>query len=365
MQMAGILPKLRHERWMGWTEIEGRRLVPMPLPGLPRVALGEDTPERFFFLPKPGLASAEWAVRSFEEWEAIAVSNLARRPRRWKIAERSGGVFGVGGKPSRLEYIDEFACEHTIDATFMNEAHALLGSKLLAVAIPVRGILVAVDGANPAHAGNLADYARRGFVGAPQGLEPITPHIILFQDGKPRSIIMSNSVPDPHLQHLEPARGFPWPVQDAGCAAASPERSIQDPLDEAASKATEGSGVSEGAANDKSSSRLRRTASIASLQITQVIGAIKPGNYSVDHFDDEEEFNVDKALEDNRALTGCEEGMIYFLLDESIARDCLARLGDRLRTLGERLNEKFHIMYYDEQGNPLPLDAVEDFKGKN
>lgn len=188
MNTSRILPKLRHERWMGWTEVAGRPLVAMPLPGLPRVALGEDTPKRFAFLPKPEFIerSAEnWAERPFEEWEAIAVSNLAQRPRRWQVAERSGGVFGFGGKPSRLEYVDEFACEHMLDVAFMNEAHALLRSSLLAVAIPARGILAAADGADQAQVEKLIDYARRGFVGAPEGMEPITPHAITVRDGRP------------------------------------------------------------------------------------------------------------------------------------------------------------------------------------
>jgi len=222
MNVKQLLPKLRHERWMGWTQVAGRRLVEMPVFGLPRVALGEDTPERFSFITKTGLLSDDWQGHSFGEWEAIAVSNLARRPRRWQVKEHSGGVLGFGAKPSRLEYFDEFACEQVLDAAFMNEAHALLSSPLLVVAIPVRGILAVADGKDQAQVGKIIDYAHRGFVGAPEGLEPLTPHAITIQDGRPAGIVQGtrSGMPEIDRQHIEPERGFPWPAQDAGASGA-------------------------------------------------------------------------------------------------------------------------------------------------
>lgn len=124
---------------------------------------------------------------------------------------------GFGAKPWRLEYIDEFACEQLLNVAFMNEAYALLGSQLLAVAIPVRGILVAAKGAEQPQVGNLVSYARRAFVGAPDGMEPITPHALIVRDGQPVGALMSDGATEPH--HIEPARGFPWPVQAADAAA--------------------------------------------------------------------------------------------------------------------------------------------------
>jgi hypothetical protein len=206
-----LLPKLRHERWMGWMEVPGRALLEIPVPGLPRVCVGEDTPRRFNFVQQANLNE-----RPFADFEAVAVANLARRPASWAIKAKSGGVFGFGGKPSRLELIDEFACERILDVAFMKQAHALLASPLIVVAIPVRGILrVASATADAAATGELVEFARSGFIHVLDGMEPITPHALTIQDGAIVGIVqnMRGTTPDLDREDVEPAAGFPWPVQ--------------------------------------------------------------------------------------------------------------------------------------------------------
>jgi hypothetical protein len=217
-----LLPKLRHERWMGWTEIPGRELVKLPgLPGLPKVGLGEDTPQRYSYVQHHDLVA-----RTFEQLEALAVANLAKRPGQWKIKTKSGGVLGIGAKPSMIELVDEFACERILDVAFMQKAHALLKSPLIAVAVPVRGILWAAPaGGDVATVGNLIALARRAFVEAPANMEPISPAVLTVSDGKVVGVVqgMTGETPELDREHVEPTRGFPWPVQPIGGESADDE----------------------------------------------------------------------------------------------------------------------------------------------
>lgn len=77
-----------------------------------------------------------------EEIEAAAVARLARRPARWDVL-RARGVTGV---PSMLAFEgDSFAAERILDASFLREAEARLGTPI-AVAVPRRGVLLARSG---------------------------------------------------------------------------------------------------------------------------------------------------------------------------------------------------------------------------
>lgn len=210
MDRKRLLPRLRHERWMGWTELPSRALLSMPIKGLPRVGVGEDTRERFTFVQY-----ADMAAHVLADFEAIAVANLAKRPGHWTVKEKSKGFLGVGSKPLRLEFADEHSAERILDQHFMRKASELLGSKLLLVAIPIRGIMwVRAASTDATEVGDFLAGARHVFEQVPAGIEPITPVVLTVDDGKLTGAV--GGVAGDRVstdEEIEPARGFPWPVQ--------------------------------------------------------------------------------------------------------------------------------------------------------
>jgi hypothetical protein len=211
MDDSRLLPRLRHTRWIGWTEVAGRDLLERPLAGLPRVGLGEDLPDRFQFATAETLTARGWS-----ELEPIALANLRRRPAAWTVTHTRGGLFGLGKKPARLELIDEHACERLLDEEFLTKAHRLIDQEILAVAAPARGLLFAAPGI--ARSDEMAAFlalAERTFTKVPAHLEPISPAVFTVQEGRISGVILGH----PRRQHeLAPARGFPWPTRDAAAS---------------------------------------------------------------------------------------------------------------------------------------------------
>lgn len=231
-----LLPRLRHERWMGWTELPGRDLLTLPIKGLPRVGVGEDTRERFLFVQHTDLEGR----RTLAELEAIAVANLARRPEFWNVKETSKRLFGLGTRPSLLEVVSEHAAERILDRAFMAKAHEQLDAPLLAVAMPVRGILWARAAAEGAEAsGAFFDQVRRAFENAPRGIEPISPVVFTVKAGAILGVVAGRGADGSALSDADivPARGFPWPVQGEPVApdredAAAAMIPLEDPDDD-------------------------------------------------------------------------------------------------------------------------------------
>jgi hypothetical protein len=160
-----LLPRLRASDWPGWAEIPGRALLEMPGVDAPRVAVGEDSATRFTYVQHDDLAG-----RAFAEWEAIAVANLKMRA----AALRTVGT--------RLELVDEFACERVLDADLMRRAHAALRVSHVVVAVPVRGILWIASLLDPAGVSELVALARASFA-KPEQLEPVSPVVFTVRDG--------------------------------------------------------------------------------------------------------------------------------------------------------------------------------------
>jgi hypothetical protein len=210
-----ILPKLRHHRWMGWTEVAGRPLLAMPLRGIPHVGVGEDTPERYEFVSQAAVAAGP---RDFAAWEAVGAKNLARRSMDWKVKDKTKGFLGIGSKPLSLEMIEEFACERILDVATMRKAHELLQAPLLVVAIPVRGIMWARPApTDVAEAGKFIGLARLAFEKVPKNIEPITPVVFSVMDGKLVGVVSGMAEGGrPSDDEIEPERGFPWPVSGGG-----------------------------------------------------------------------------------------------------------------------------------------------------
>jgi hypothetical protein len=104
----------------------------------------------------------------------------------------------------------------------MQKAHAVLRSKLVVVAVPVRGILWA--GPTVEDMVVMTEFlgrARRGFVNAPENMEPISPCVFTVSDGQVVGIVQGFHGERPSeldMEHVEPAIGFPWPVRPANGA---------------------------------------------------------------------------------------------------------------------------------------------------
>jgi hypothetical protein len=214
MNDALLLPKLRHTRWIGWTEVAGRDLFDKPVAnGLPRLGVGEDTPQRFSFVTPEGLADAH---RTWGDVESVALANLRKRPATWTVTKKRGGVLGIGAKPARLSFVDEFACERLLDADFLNQAHRLLATELLAVAVPARGIIFAGRGvADLAEMSEFLAVAERAFCDVPANMEPVSPAVFAVQAGKLVGVVLGQPQ---RTDEVTPSRGFPWPTREVTLA---------------------------------------------------------------------------------------------------------------------------------------------------
>ncbi len=205
-----IVPKLRHHRWRGWTEIANKPLIAMPVASLPRYGVGEDRNDSFEFI---GNAQIAMGPRTFDEWEAIAVRNVGRRSMEWRVKGKTKGFLGIGARPHVLELIEEFACERILDVQLMQRAHELLRAPILAVSIPVRGIMWARPAPATGCEMELLAQSRDAFVQAPNSLEPITPLVFAIQQGRVTGVITGGADPERFLaEGIEPIRGFPWPA---------------------------------------------------------------------------------------------------------------------------------------------------------
>jgi hypothetical protein len=173
-----IFPMLRPASWSGWS-----------------VAAGRDLPGFELRLGLCDLRGLPLTVESprFAELETEALANLRRRPAEWLVTERRGGLSALGGHPLRVEYVDEFACERLLDGTFLSRAHVLLDHAVLAVAAPVRGILMAAPAiAPPRELATFLMLARRIYNRGlavrlsrePGGMEPLSPSVFTVQDGR-------------------------------------------------------------------------------------------------------------------------------------------------------------------------------------
>jgi hypothetical protein len=157
-----ILPIVRAASWSGWTSGAGR-----DLPG------GE---------LRAGVVGAGGILHP-DELAAEALENLRKRPAEWLVTERRGGIVTLGGKPLRVEHVDEMATERLLDSHFLLRAHALIDQAVLAVAAPVRGVLLATAAiAPPRELAAFLTLAKR--IHQRGTMEPLTPSVFTVQDGR-------------------------------------------------------------------------------------------------------------------------------------------------------------------------------------
>jgi len=126
-----------------------------------------------------GVVDESGALQSVER-APEALANLRKRAAQWLVTERQ---FALRGQPLRVEYVDEMATERLLDSHFLARAHALLDHAVLAVAAPVRGVLMAVPAiAGPRALAAFLILARR--IHARATTEPLSPSVFTVQDGK-------------------------------------------------------------------------------------------------------------------------------------------------------------------------------------
>lgn len=137
-----VLPALKPHDWPSYKDVVCRPLVSGDTShDLPWVAYGYDRPNTFEFLARRNFPQ-EITPEQLSLIEHAALRNLRARSTSWKYEE-----FDIGGKPLKvLVCSDDFlAAEHILDPSFMQQAHAQLNAEVLAVGIPLRGLMIATD----------------------------------------------------------------------------------------------------------------------------------------------------------------------------------------------------------------------------
>lgn len=96
-----------------------------------------------------------------EQIEQTALRHLQDRAASWQRVEAQGG----GSRSSMLACLDDpLAAERILDTEFIRQGQQKLGTEVLAIGIPRRGLMVAMDGRQPEEslmgfgAFNLAEY---------------------------------------------------------------------------------------------------------------------------------------------------------------------------------------------------------------
>jgi hypothetical protein len=182
----------------------------MPLKGIPHLGIGEDTAQRYQFV---SLATIAEGPRTFEQWEAIGVKNLAKRSMEWKVGDTTKGFLGMGKKPTSLQLIEEFACERILDPQTMQRAHELLHAELLLAAIPVRGIMWARAAGGLEETGAFIQLTQAAFVQAPLTMEPISPLVFTVSKGVVVGVVSGTKDGSFDDVDVVPIAGFRLPME--------------------------------------------------------------------------------------------------------------------------------------------------------
>jgi hypothetical protein len=145
---------------------------------LPWLAFGYDRPHTFEFLNNDQLGALK---KNLEQVEQEATRNVRLRKASWQATPVP---LGHAGEVDVLLCVDDyFAAEKILDAGFLRAAQKQLKIDLLAVGIPRRGFLMAIDGRQSmailgAFAGAVSAQYHRG------DSPPITPAVFAVVDGK-------------------------------------------------------------------------------------------------------------------------------------------------------------------------------------
>jgi uncharacterized protein YtpQ (UPF0354 family) len=162
--------------WEAPHSIPAYRLeVPSDDPRIPWVTFGSQGPSGL----KPFEVDEIGEVER-DELKQAALNHLRERGASWQRVKSQG----AGRRSSMLACLDDqLAAERILDVRFVRQAHDKLGTAVLAVGIPRRGLMVAMDGRQPEEslmgfgAFNLAEYHSGESA-------PITSLTFLMDDGE-------------------------------------------------------------------------------------------------------------------------------------------------------------------------------------
>ena len=171
-----LYPILMPSEWEAPANTPTFRLqVPSEDPRIPWVTFGNMGSDGL----EPFEADVEEAFKR-EQIEEAALQHLVERMASWQRVKSQGG----GGRSSMLACLDDpLAAERILDPDFIRQAGKKLGTELLAIGIPRRGLMVAMDGRQPEEslmgfgAFNLAEFHSGDS-------DPITSLTFLMDDGE-------------------------------------------------------------------------------------------------------------------------------------------------------------------------------------
>lgn len=174
-----IYPIFKSPQWKPTAEGFSVRLqVPSDDPSIPWITLGRINSQDVHLL-NGDLAEAGQA--SGEELLQSAIENLSKRDANW---HRVDPASNHSKRSEMLACTDDLlAPEHILDPGFVAAAHDTLNTEILAIGLPRRGLVVAMDGRQPETslmgfgALNLAEYHSGDS-------EPITPLTFLIAEGE-------------------------------------------------------------------------------------------------------------------------------------------------------------------------------------
>jgi hypothetical protein len=163
-----LLPCLKEAKWSGKEQTACRPLLDK-VEGVPLLTYGHDQPHTFAFTPRDGA--------DLEALHKEAIANLANI----KV-----NVQELDLSTTKMIAVDGgyFVTEKILDVAFMKTLHARLKTSLLAVSIPKKGRMLAVDALKDA--GLISRFlvvAEKQYSDPTGDGNPITPMVFLVQDG--------------------------------------------------------------------------------------------------------------------------------------------------------------------------------------
>ncbi len=173
-----VLPWLKPASWPGWSLCPCRPLLGHTSEDIPWLAYGTMNYDTF------ELVTLEKAGgRSQEDLEAEAVPHLLEVRPSWKVVQQRKKFLGLQAKPSVLAIEDDpRAAERILDPELLKTAETILECKLLAVGIPVRGLLMCASAEHHDEMPSFLRWVEKNYKKA-SGATPITDRVFLVRQG--------------------------------------------------------------------------------------------------------------------------------------------------------------------------------------
>ncbi|MEO7093722.1 MAG: hypothetical protein ABI175_10760, partial [Polyangiales bacterium] len=175
-----VLPWLKPASWPGWSMCPCRPLLGHSSEDAPWVTYGHMQGDKFEIVT---LDSEVGKATTQEDLEKEAIASLESTRPQWKVVQSRKGFLGMRGKPNVIVIEDvDYAAERILDATLMRDGEALLETKLMAVAVPLRGLMMATSAESPDELPSFIKWVDKKHKSA-KGATPISSRVFLVRDG--------------------------------------------------------------------------------------------------------------------------------------------------------------------------------------